>query len=237
MQMGRGATTLSFEPVAERRASAADLPLKDFIAASFRETVERKREEMKLIEADYETFSRTAWTGESYPFEIEISSSWASHGEEGSTTRFVGSLREAIKAASNAFKEQNNRSDVQGRYSVYVRLDNGTRIAVPEDYWRDYVLRYSIYPIEQISKAHQTAIEAISLDGPLPLTKIETLIRQALGEDDLELIDVTKLLDKMLSRRLVGWNADGQLELADEGLEMLERARNAPDAVRQSIYL
>lgn len=73
-------------------------------------------------------------------FEVWILSLWEDHGEK--STKLIGiqgdNLEITFKEAQESFKKTNNRSDVQGKYSVYVK-GNGTSYTVPQEHYKHLI--------------------------------------------------------------------------------------------------
>jgi hypothetical protein len=68
---------------------------------------------------------------------IGILSCWSGDGEKNTLTNYKGSLKEAIQLAERQFKKVNKRSDIQGYFSVQMRLGE-REYFLPEEYWKGY---------------------------------------------------------------------------------------------------
>lgn len=68
---------------------------------------------------------------------INLSSLWSKEGEEDVTKNYRGKLETAIEKAEEEFKEKNNRSDIQARYEVQIKIGN-VFYQMPEEFWSDY---------------------------------------------------------------------------------------------------
>ena len=77
-------------------------------------------------------------------FTIRISSAWRSYGEK-SVESSGKELNRAIKRAIIKFKKINNRSDVQGDISVYLKIDKDTYRLVPQEYYIEIYEKYRKY--------------------------------------------------------------------------------------------
>lgn len=98
---------------------------------------------------------------------IHIRSGWSNSGEKSPTTEHRGmSLEEAIAEAADNFRTVNNRSDVQGRFTIGLELPNEQTVQIPEELWSQVAAyhahkngfdRAELWAIEQAEKAARDA--------------------------------------------------------------------------------
>lgn len=73
-------------------------------------------------------------------FRVEIHSYWETYGEKMVYVQRKGDLDTIIQEATDLFKKTNNRSDVQGRYSVSVIIGSLEKplfqIPLPDTFWK-----------------------------------------------------------------------------------------------------
>lgn len=225
-------TSLSFDKISDRQTTeTADQPLVAFVAAELgRQNAEAQRKAHATAD-DYESFTRTAWD-DRFPFVVHISSAWASEGEQSVEVDTFGTVKEAIRAAIAEFKKINRRSDVQGRYAVGIKLENGTYISVPEGYWREHT-RFGMTDLNTISRLVEVVGTRLLAD-PASLNELRKLVESEIDAYDLEPISFDEQIDKLLAHKRIGWTTEGTLALTDEGAarfaEAQQRAARGFDA-------
>lgn len=78
-------------------------------------------------------------------FQIRLRSLWAHEGEQSLsyTSPVPDILENTIKTACGNFRKINRRLDVQADVAVFVVLPNGTKIKLPESYWKHLADKYT----------------------------------------------------------------------------------------------
>jgi len=75
-------------------------------------------------------------------YKVTLRSMWEDEGEENTETIHTGTIKGAIIASENVFKEtNNNRSDVQARYSVAILIGD-TFVDISSACWEEYRCKY-----------------------------------------------------------------------------------------------
>ena len=109
--------------------------LKSYLRKTLADLAQQLRDQAALTDQSTEVLEKTN-TGRAL-YEIHLASMWANEGEESTTTKYKGSLKQAIEQAEAEFKKRNSRGDVQARCSVTIQLGEGA-YPIPKEYWEQF---------------------------------------------------------------------------------------------------
>lgn len=75
-----------------------------------------------------------------YTFVVNIRSGWSDYGEK--SVKLSGEfMNRTIKRATDKFRKVNNRSDVQGTITVYLKISDNVRYYIPGKFYEEYATK------------------------------------------------------------------------------------------------
>jgi len=115
----------------------------EFVADALVNRILKAREYQRVLLKDQKDMANVQ-SDDELTFLVALKSGWSDFGEKPLTYSLKGSLEEAIKQACGAFKDINQKNDVQAYCQVFILLpQKSVDIEVPEEHWLRFFKKYS----------------------------------------------------------------------------------------------